>query len=406
MTGHYGPYPMNRDSSGTSWVPDTSPMHGFHLTQGPWMWMVHGNGFLRYVSARAGGEGDRGDAKVDSPNYFMAMGQRPLGPKWKMVLRAMLTLEPLTIGGAGTPLLFQTGETWRGRPLVDKQHPHELFSELSMAYAYSVSDEDTFFVYLAHPGEPALGPAAFMHRPSAEDNPDVPLGHHWQDSTHVAFGVATLGWRSRNVMFENSVFTGREPNENRYDFDKARFDSYSARLSFMATRDMTVQFSYGILKDPDALESGIDELRPTASLIYNKPQPEGGNWATTLVFGKNFHVARRHDDQNHAHEGETASILLESNYRIRQAGSIYGRWEYIQKFASSLQLPGIPPDDVVPVSALTLGGTRTIWRTPWLRTSLGLQGTLDFPGRDAQADYGKQPYMLQVFLRLVPGRPM
>jgi hypothetical protein len=31
-----------------------------------------------------------------------------------------------------------------------------------------------------------------MHRPSQHD-PDAPIGHHWQDSTHITFGVATLG---------------------------------------------------------------------------------------------------------------------------------------------------------------------------------------------------------------------
>ena len=33
----------------------------------------------------------------------------------------------------------------------------------------------------------------FMHRPSAADDPFAPLGHHWQDATHEAFGVVTTG---------------------------------------------------------------------------------------------------------------------------------------------------------------------------------------------------------------------
>ena len=144
----------------------------------------------------------------------------------------MMSLDPLTEGGRGYPLLFQSGESWNGEPLHDRQHPHDLFDELSFSLSQKFDHDLSAYVYFGYPGEPALGPPTFMHRPSAMDDPDAPIGHHWQDSTHVTFGVATAGLVWRNVKIEGSIFTGREPDEDRYDFDQPEFDSYSGRLSW------------------------------------------------------------------------------------------------------------------------------------------------------------------------------
>ena len=126
-------------------------------------------------------------------------------------------------GGKGYPLLFQTGETYKGEPLIDRQHPHDLFSELSLSYSHAFTKNVDAFVYVGYPGEPALGPVTFMHRPSALDNPNSPISHHWVDATHITFGVATIGIRVGKFKIEGSSFTGREPDEDRYNFDKAKF---------------------------------------------------------------------------------------------------------------------------------------------------------------------------------------
>ena len=183
----------------------------------------------------------------------------------------MMSLDPLTEGGRGYPLLFQTGESWNGEALHDRQHPHDLFDELSFSFSQKFDHDFSGYIYFGYPGEPALGPPAFMHRPSAMDDPDAPIGHHWQDSTHITFGVATLVCVWRNIKIEGSIFTGREPDEDRYDFDQPRFDSYSGRLSWNPTRNLALQVSYGYIKSPEALEPELNIHRTTASAIYNLP---------------------------------------------------------------------------------------------------------------------------------------
>ena len=181
--------PMSREGSGTSWIPDSSPMYGRMFMFGEDMLMLHGAIFPRYtnVSTR------RGDDRIDAPNWFMGMFSRPLWNNAQFGSRLMMSLDPLTEGGRGYPLLFQSGESWNGEPLHDRQHPHDLFDELSFSLSQKFEHDLSAYLYFGYPGEPALGPPTFMHRPSAMDDPDAPIGHHWQDSTHVTFGVATAG---------------------------------------------------------------------------------------------------------------------------------------------------------------------------------------------------------------------
>jgi hypothetical protein len=157
-----------------------------------WMFMFHGNIFFRYNNQDIGNKGLRGDSKFDVPNWFMGMGQTRVGNRGLFRFSVMLSLDPLTIGGEGYPLLFQSGETWDGKPLVDRQHPHDLFSELSVGYTHMISKEVDVFAYLGLPGEPAFGPVAFMHRVSSLYNPDAPIGHHWQDATHISLNTTTV----------------------------------------------------------------------------------------------------------------------------------------------------------------------------------------------------------------------
>ena len=262
--------PMSRNSSGTAWNPDSSPMYMWMKQKGKTDWMFHGNIFLRYTNTDIFNNGSKGDDKVDAPNWFMAMMNRKIGKKGLLNATAMISFDRLTEGGDGYPLLFQSGETWKGKRLVDRQHPHDLFSALSIGYTQMINKDIDVFGYVGYPGEPALGAPAFMHRVSSMNNPDAPLGHHWQDATHITFGVATLGFRYKNFKLEGSSFTGREPDEDRYDFDKARFNSYSYRLSYNPTVNWALQFSQGFIEEPEALEPGVDVTRTTASVLYAK----------------------------------------------------------------------------------------------------------------------------------------
>jgi hypothetical protein len=382
--------PMAREGSGTSWLPDSSPMYGRMFMLGNDTLMLHGAAFPRYtnVSTR------RGDDRIDAPNWMMAMYSHPFSESAQFGARLMMSLDPLTEGGRGYPLLFQSGESWHDQPLHDRQHPHDLFSELSISYSQKFANDLSAFLYFGYPGEPALGPPTFMHRPSAMDDPDAPLGHHWQDSTHVTFGVATAGLQWRNVKLEGSVFTGREPDENRYDFDQPRFDSYSGRLSWNPTPNLALQVSHGYRKSPEALEPNVNDHRTAASAIYNLPLGRDADWATTFVWGQSDKTG----------EGKTQSFLLESNYQ-RNRDTFYTRLEYVEKSAHELALPEIFHDQIFPIYSASIGYVRDLTHGDGLDIGLGGQFTISHRPETLDSVYGDDPgYGFQVFLRIRPSR--
>ena len=383
--------PMNRNGSGTGWLPDASPMYGYMLHSRKWMYMVHGNVFIRYNNQDITNKGTRGDTKVDAPNWVMAMGQRRVGSRGLFRFSTMFSLDPL-FGGEGYPLLFQTGETYQDLPLVDRQHPHNFFSELSVGYTHMISQDLDAFVYLAYPGEPALGPVAFMHRPSAQNTLDSPLGHHWQDATHITFGVATLGLRYKIFKLEGSLFTGREPGEARYGFDKPRFDSYAYRLSVNPHPQLALQASQAFLKSPETSEPGENVRRTTASVLHALPLLPGNyNLNSALIWG--YNNAGGHHQEH--------SLTAESNLQLDRF-AMYGRYEYIQKSAGELQAKEFEHDRIFDVNAITLGTNYTVLRAFNTNLSLGVQGSLYLPDKDLYPIYGKNPLAGQVYLRLYP----
>lgn len=385
--------PMNRNGSGTGWLPDASPMYGYMFHKRKWMFMLHGNLFLRYTNQDFNNAGVRGDAMVDAPNWIMGMGQRRVGKKGLFHFNIMMSADALVTGGNGYPLLFQTGETWNGKPLIDRQHPHDLFSELSISYAHSFSKKLDVFAYLAYPGEPALGAVAFMHRPSALNNPDAPLSHHWVDATHITFGVATLGVRYGKFRLEGSSFTGREPNEQRYNFDQPRFDSRSARLSFNPDRHWALQVSHAFIESPEELHVGEDVYRTTASAVYSKQWKKNISFNATALWGLN---------KTKHYDGEHAALAEASLYINRLA--VYGRYEWVQKSGEELGLeePLFNHHDLFPVNAVTLGAAYDVLKVKPLRLAAG--GQFSFYAADSRLDalYGANPMSFQLYLRLYP----
>ena len=305
-----------------------------------------------------------------------------------------MSLDPLTEQGRGYPLLFQSGESWHDQPLHDRQHPHDLFDELSISLSQKFTDDLSAYLYFGYPGEPALGPPTFMHRLSAMDDPDAPISHHWQDSTHITFGVATAGLQWRSVKIEGSVFTGREPDENRYDFDRPRFDSFSGRISWNPTPDLALQVSHAYIESPEGLEPDLNRHRTTASLIYNKSLGPDSNWAASLVWGQN-------DD---THEGKTESVLIETNYQ-RGRDTVYGRWERVEKSGHELVLAPADLNEIFPVNAVSIGYVRDLSHGNNIDIGLGGQFTIDFWPEELDRYYGGGPgYGFQVFLRIRPSR--
>lgn len=390
--------PMGQMGSGTAWQPASTPAPMWHKSAGDWLLMFHWEAKLGLN--RQGGP--RGVTKFESQNWFMPMALRRLGPG-TLQLRGMFSLEPLTFSGAGSPQLFQTGEVYRGQPIRDFQHPHDLFMELSATYTAPVGERASVFAYLAYPGEPALGPVAFMHRPSASENPTAPLGHHLQDSTHISFGVATAGFTYRRFKLEGSVFNGREPDDRRYNFEANPWNSRSFRLSFAPSQNWTAQYSYGLLRNPEFFTPG-DTHRQTASVQHSRPLARG-NWATTLVWGRN----------REEHDGETFrlnSYLLESTVNFLDRNYLYTRLELVDREGDDLlshdELHGLGfGEDAHPrfrVGAYTFGGARDIWNTERISTAVG--GDLTFYTKPDVLDpvYGRSPTSFKIFLRVRPGR--
>jgi hypothetical protein len=384
--------PMSRNGSGTSWLPDAAPMYGLMIHSKKWMYMFHGNVALRYTKQDLGNKGSRGADQFDAPNWFMAMGQRKIGEKGLFHFGAMLSLDRLTEGGNGYPLLFQTGESWKGSPLVDRQHPHDLFSELSVAYTYAFSKKSDLSLYLGYPGEPALGSVAFMHRPSALANPDAPISHHWNDGTHITFGVATLGFRYEQFKIEASSFTGREPDENRFDFDRPKFDSYSARLSFNPNKNWALQVSHGWIKSPESLHAAENVERTIASAIFALPIGDEKSLNATALWGLN---------KVKNHNGENAA-LVEAAYRVKKI-SVYSRFEWVQKSTEELNLnENIYGENLFGVNALSLGLNYDILKFNKFRTAFGGQISLYNTNSTLNNLYGKNPIGGQVFIRIYP----
>jgi hypothetical protein len=390
---------MDRLGSGTTWIPDAVKLPGRHVMAGSWTLMLHGFVFLQADWQ----QGKRGDTHFGSLNWGMLMADRSLAGG-RVQLRFMPSLDPVTVGRCGYPLLLQTGETCRGLKLVDRQHPHDFFKELAIAYERPLTRRVAAFVYAAPAGEPALGPVAFMHRPSAMDEPQAPLGHHWQDATHISFGVVTAGVFTRTIRIEGSAFNGIEPDEKRWNIDVAPLRSFSGRITVNPARNWSVTAGYGALQlhprgephdhDGDGtLDPPIDippERRFVASAMHGASMGEDGQWTTTGV------VART------THEGRGSwSLLLESEAVPNGTHTVFGRVELVQKGPEDLLVSSIAkPANVL---AGSLGYVREISRGFGTTLGIGGRGTVNVIPRALARDYGwRAPLGAMVFLRLRP----
>src|SRR6185369_4721851 len=249
MTGALGPYGMARESSGTAWQPDTSEHSGLHVISGDWMLMAHGT--LNFVYDHQ--SGPRGDDKAFASGMLMGMARRPIG-NGTLQFKAMLSPDPI-MGARGYPLLLASGETANGVDrLIDRQHPHDLFMELSASVSQNIGSKSSVFLYVGLPGEPAFGPPAFMHRESILDSPEAPISHHWLDSTHISFGVVTAGVVVGRVKAEVSRFNAREPDQHRWNIEAGSLDSTAVRLSWNPTASLALQGSWGHFEDTEQLE--------------------------------------------------------------------------------------------------------------------------------------------------------
>ena len=375
--------PTPHESSGTGWQPAATPANLWMKSLGGWDLMAHGVIFVDYNQQG----GPRGAGKAESVNWLMLMEQHPLG-RGAILFRQMFSAESLTSPHPGFPELFQTGETYHGQPLIDHQHPHNVFAELSLYYTRPVTDKISWLFYGAPAGEPALGPVAFMHRASAAELPMAPLSHHLQDSTHTSFGVVTTGLIVDRFKIEGSLFNGREPNEQRYGIQLAALDSWSARLSIAPSPRWTAQYSYGRLEHPEALEPG-SERRQSASIEYVRPF-DHGSWATSAIWG------RKHKELENRNLN---SYLLESTVNFKARNYAFSRLELVDK---DELFPDDPSHPTFRIGAYTLGGARDLVQNRLWQLALGADFTFYSKPSALNSVYGDNPVSFQLFVRIRP----
>ncbi|PTL81798.1 hypothetical protein [Vitiosangium sp. GDMCC 1.1324] len=380
--------PVMRRGSGTSWQPDLIPSSMLHWEVAGWGLMFQGVLFGGYDVQG----GPRGDSALTGIGWLMLMADREL-PSGQLVASLMLSPDPFTAGAdGGYPLLLQTGESYKGEPLHDRQHPHDLFMELAASYTHYFSDTWGLMLYVAPAGEPALGPVAFPHRVSARYDPLAVLGHHWQDATHISYGVLTVGLVTPMAKLEVSWFNGREPDENRYDLDLRAPDSFSVRLSANPTARVSAQVSYGYLKSPEALAPDVSVHRLTASATYHAPFGSSGFWATTAVFGRNVE----------GEEPPSDSFLLESSLDLDGHHAVFGRAEYVRKTGHDLVLPESLAHSLFGVGSLVLGYVYSFGPFGPVRPGVGVRGALNVIPEGLEPFYGSRtPLGGMVYVRLV-----
>ena len=380
-------------TSGTSAEPNSTPAAMMMTMRGNWMLMFHANAFVADTQQSS----PRGGDKFFSTNWFMPMAQRQLGPG-QLTLRAMFSLEPATVTDRQYPLLFQQGETAYGKPIVDGQHPHDFLMELAALYDWQLGEKTLLSFYAAPVGDPAIGPTAYPHRASALENPVGTLGHHQEDSTHIADDVITMGLTRGIVRIEASGFHGREPNEHRWQVQQGPIDSWSTRLTIQPGENWSGQYSYGRIHSPEQLAPTEDQERMTASIMYNRPLGDGvkGNWASTAGWGR----TRALQDgviQN--------SYLFESTLRFDVRNYVWTRMENVDRttellLGENIEPPGFEEEPAGRVQAYTFGYDRDVDVLPHLRTALGAQVTAYTVGSRLKPVYGSDPVGVVFFLRL------
>jgi hypothetical protein len=378
--------------SGTSVEPDSTPVPMLMTSKGKWNLMFHANVFVMDEQQSS----PRGADRFFSTNWFMGMAQRPLGPG-VFSARAMLSLEPATVTGRQYPLLFQQGETAFGKPIVDGQHPHNFFMEIAALYDLKLGKNGLLSFYVAPVGDPAIGPMAYPHRASASENPVATLGHHQQDSTHIADDVITVGLAYPFARIEASGFHGREPNENRWTISQGKIDSWSTRLTIQPGKNWSGQYSYGRIASPEALFPGENQERMTASAMYNRPF-FNGNWASSLIWGRTKSLGDNSIFNSYA---------FESTLRFLTLNHAWTRIENADRSDELLLGENTPPSNlperpIARVQAYTLGYDRDFDLIPHMATALGAQVTLYGVGENLKSVYGSNPLGAVIFIRLRP----
>jgi len=445
---------QQHSTSGTGIEPATTPVPMLMAAYGKWRLMLHANAFVADTQQQASwssGEAERGRDAFFSTNWVMGMAQRKLG-RGQFTARAMFSLEPATVGNRNYPELFQQGETAYGNPIIDGQHPHNFFMEFAAMYDLSLSHNTLLSFYVAPVGDPAIGPVAYPHRQSASEDPIAALGHHQEDSTHIAFNVVTGGLTYRWARVELSGFHGAEPTEQRWQPEPSpnghAIDSVATRLTVSPVRNWTAQYSIAHIHSPEALHPNEDQQRQTASLQFHntfnpghfsshhKPtpvaEPEGMagmndmpgmdmSGAAAKATPKKSDVTAMHmlsepildfsstflwgRTRSLADNGKENSYLAEALLRFASTNYVWTRMENAGRSNELLLTPGqpLPPafteSPVGHVAAFSFGYDHDFPLGPHLLAAPGMQFTVYHSPQKLQALYGDSPTAEVFFVR-------
>ena len=411
---------LQHTSSGTTIEPFSTPMSMWMGRRAGWQLMLHGNAFLADIQQHAANSlgMNRGADKLFSTNWIMPMATHRLGLRSQLTLRTMLDLEPATITHREYPELFQQGETAYGKPIIDGQHPHDAIMELAVLYDLHTSEHTLLSLYAAPIGDPAIGPTAYPHRQSASEDPIAALGHHQEDSTHIAFNVFTTGLTWKWARLEASGFHGAEPDEARWHFQPSpnglAVDSYSTRLTVTPTPNLSAQYSIAHITSPEALSPTDNQRRQTASVMFNRPigahhdtstmpgmdmaTVPTGNWSTTLLWGQTLTLPTL---PSPVHTQEN-SYLLESLLQFHTRNFLWTRIESAARTSELLSSPGATPRperSIGHVQAYSFGYDRQYRIAPHLLAAPGAQFTLYRTPNSLAPTYGRYPVGGVAFIR-------
>ena len=339
--------------------------------------MFHLNQFMVYSSTSS----PRGKSRLTGPGYWMLSYGNDLTTSNHLSIDIMGSPEQWTVGEKGTPQLLQTDH-------IDNMHAHDTIMafEVRDALAIGADDKQQLTFMFAPRGEAAIGPVPFMHRESAEGNPDSPLGHSLQDGFHDASTVLGVEYRILRTTAEFTAFSGQNITQ---PFPLHRPDSYAVRLNQNIDGHVVVGASYAdVLLPVDT--GGAEHNQFISAWLTTTHRIHDGTLKSAFVVAS-----------TRAGHGTFLNSLMEEAVYQRGKNNFYGRAEVLQITPAQLELttPG-GAENAKWVEALTVGYERSLFEKNALHLLVGGSYTKDFVPKAFQSGYGSDPSGVKIYLRL------
>jgi hypothetical protein len=326
------------------------------------------NQFMTYSKT----SGPRGQSRLTGPGLVMLMYDTEVSPRNHFRIDVMGSPEQLTVGDKGTPQLLQTDH-------LDNMHAHDTIMALEFrdVVALGADDRQKLTFLFAPRGEAAIGPVPFMHRESAEGNPDAPLGHALQDGFHDASSVLGIEYRTGRTTLEATAFSGQTITR---PFPTHRPDSYGLRVNQSFGDDVSLGASYADALLPlDA--GGAEHNRFASAWMTTSHRLHGDSLTSAFIWG-----------QGRAGRGAALNSFLEEGLYKHGRNHFYGRTELLQLTPDQLAI--VPTNGVANakwVEALTVGYERALVESGQLSLLVGASYTKDFIPVGFQPAYGSDP---------------